>query len=348
MIEIQTIEHIRARPGMYIGNTSSKGFYQMLEYLFSEVCSNRNTPFEIELIFENEGWIAIDFRHADTSWLEKWIKNDSRWGMDFRGLGIQTFIALTSEMKMEIQLADKTWIIKSTNGVFQFEELAVSKNPGTVHMRVLPDNSIFRSTVFNFDVMVQHLRRYAFLTPLSTLVCRDSRSAVHQCKVWSCPFGVANELDYQIDILDLDDWWQSPLLKKHLSTTIGRYDYQVSFAMMRNFTTSRFCTFANYQVLNIGGALKNGVINGIARAFNFCMQAAGSSNRVKKSDLKNRLLLVAVVKNENFDFVFRGSTRGELYSPEIQRVVSKFVFEELKKEIQENPEVEKLFRNKYF
>lgn len=346
MIEIQTIEHIRTRPGMYIGNTSFKGFYQMLEYLFSEVCGNRNTPFEIEFIFEDEGWISIEFRHADTFWLEKWIKNGSRWELDFRGLGVCSFIALASEMKMEIQMADKSWIITASKGTFQFEEVAGSEKPGTVHLRFLPDDSIFKNMVFNFDVMVQHLRRYAFLTPLCTLVCKDTRSRIHQCKVWSCPLGVANELNYQIDMLD--EGWHRPVFKKHLTTTVGRYNYQISFAMMQWFATPRLHTFANYQVLYHGGALENGVLNGITRAFNYCMSAAGSSDRIKKSELKSRILLVAVVKNENFDFRFKGSMRGELYSPEIQQVVSKFVFEELKKEINENPEVEKLFRNKYF
>jgi DNA gyrase subunit B len=197
----QDIEHIRQRPGMYVGGIDSRALhhlvYEVVDNSIDEALAGR-CDF-IQVTIRKDGFISISDNgvgipvgiNQDTgkSTLEvvltktgssgKFDSNAYQVSGGLHGVGLTAVNALSAELVAEVYREGHLWRQEHKQGIPQtgvekIRKMKEDEGTGTV-ISFKPDYSLLERNDFNFNTLAERLRQMAFITRKVTIVLRDER-----------------------------------------------------------------------------------------------------------------------------------------------------------------------------
>ena len=197
---LEGLEAVRKRPAMYIGDISIKGLhhlvYEIVDNSIDEALAGYCDHIEVTInednsitVQDNGRGIPVDFHEKEQkSALEvamtvlhaggKFDKGSYKVSGGLHGVGASVVNALSDWLEVEIYQGGFSYKQRYERGKVM-EKLTVigdceEEKTGT-KVTFLPDDTIFETTIFDFNVLKQRFREMAFLTKGLKIVLKDDR-----------------------------------------------------------------------------------------------------------------------------------------------------------------------------
>jgi DNA gyrase subunit B len=194
-------EHVRLRPGMYVGGTDSRALhhliYEVVDNSIDEVLAGRCD--RIEVILHDDGSVTVSDNGAGIpvglnkelgiSTLEgvmtkigmggKFDSNAYKVSGGLHGVGVSAVNALSAEFVATVHRNGDVWrqIYKEgvpATDVEKIRPLEDGESTGTIQ-RFIPDFNIMDQVPFNYHTLATRFREMAFVTRNVTIALRDER-----------------------------------------------------------------------------------------------------------------------------------------------------------------------------
>jgi len=198
--KLEPREHIRRRPGMYVGGTDSRALhhliYEVVDNSIDEALAGRCDRIFVTLhddyavtIADNGVGIPVDMHESGQSALEvvmtevgaggKFDNEAYKVSGGLHGVGVSAVNALSSELTATIYRDGHMWQQHYSEGlktseVEKVRELEDGEDTGTV-ISFIPDFSVMDVNKFNFNTLMTRFREMAFVTRKVTITLRDER-----------------------------------------------------------------------------------------------------------------------------------------------------------------------------
>ncbi|MFC1774739.1 ATP-binding protein, partial [Nanoarchaeota archaeon] len=192
-------DHVRKRPGMYIGSTDVRGLhhiaYEVVDNSVDEALAGHCTIITVRILadgmlsIEDDGrgvpvdphpklkvsslQVVMTTLHAGGKFGEGAYKVSG----GLHGVGVSVTNFLSSYMKVEVKREGKLYMQEYLKGIPKENVKSVGKAEGTgTKVTFLPDSDIFETLKFNFDTLSNRLRELAFLNKGLQIVIEDHRT----------------------------------------------------------------------------------------------------------------------------------------------------------------------------
>ena len=193
------IEHVRKRPGMYIGSVSIRGLhhlvYEIVDNAVDEALAGYCTKIKVEIepgniicVEDNGRGIPIDIHKktkisaAETVYTQ--LNAGGKFGGDsgykvsggLHGVGASVVNALSNWVEVTIQRDGGIHQMKFEKGktVQSLQRIGDSNETGT-KVRFLADDTIFETLEYDYDTLENRFREMAFLTKGLFISIEDKR-----------------------------------------------------------------------------------------------------------------------------------------------------------------------------
>ena len=369
---LEGLEAIKKRPGMYIGDTASRGLhhcvFEVVDNAVDEAlagfCSEIRVKIHVDnsvTVIDNGRGIPIGIHPTEKiSAAElvytklhaggKFNEDDSAYKVSggLHGVGAAVVNALSKWVKLEIKQGGKVYQVKFEEGrtVQSLRETGETSSPEETGTAVTfkPDNEIFEVFEFNYETLANRFREMAFLNRGLKIFIKDERLEDR-----SDSFYYEGGLKEFIKHLNRS---KNPIHKSiiHFVTTKNIENkkhneaYEVELAMQwTDGYSEQLLGYANNISTPGGGTHLSGLKTSLTRALN----AYAKENNLLKSekvsltgdDMREGLTAIVSVKLSNPQF--EGQTKDKLGNSEVEGIVNSLVGEKLKRYLEENPSVAK-------
>ena len=335
-------EHIRLRPGMYIGKLGNgtspdDGIY----ILFKEVCDNSIDEFamgagkKIDIKLSDDGKLSIrDYGRGIplgkvvdcVSKINTGGKYDSKAfqkSVGLNGVGTKAVNALSSHFKVQSFREGQTKVASFISGDLNEEkDLQQSAEPNGTYVEFVPDNVIFKGFKFNEEYIVERIWDYVYLNTGLTINFNGEK--------YFSKNGLLDLLSNRVDVERL----RYPII--HLK------GHDIEIAMSHgNHYGEQYVSFVNGQNTTQGGTHLN--------AFKTAMVKTIREFYGKNFDPQDiRTAIVAAVSVKVMEPVFESQTKTKLGSnnvapdgPSLNTFIGDFIKKELDNFLHKNPETSK-------
>lgn len=346
--------HIRARPGMYIGDTGNKGLHHLVyELVYNSVdealagfCNNIHIEIDVDgsLSCSDDGrGIPVDIHpKIGKPTLEvvlttvgagaKFDKRAYKTSAGLHGMGAKAVTALSEWTEAEVRRNGKVYVQEYERGhaTTPVKELGAAQGARTgTKITFKPDPEIFHEARFDYDTLEHRLRELAFLNKSLSIKLTDLRSGKEE--LFSYAGGVGEYVEYLNRSEDV--------VHKVLHVDKRVDDVQVEISFQYNTGESeRVLCYANNAHNPGGGTHLSGFRSALTRALN----AYGAKENMFKNNLQPigedfREGITAIVSIQVPEPQFESQTKIRLNNPEVEGIVSSVLFEYLSKFLEENP-----------
>jgi DNA gyrase subunit B len=356
---LEGLAAVRKRPAMYIGSTSSAGLhhlvYEIVDNSIDEAlaghCDNIsvtiNTDGSITVVDNGRG-IPTDMHPTEGKSAAEVVltvlhaggkfDNDSyKVSGGLHGVGVSVVNALSRILELEIRRDGKIFRQSYRRGdpVAPLEVVGETKKRGT-KVTFTPDEEIFETTEFSFDVLSQRLREMAFLNAGVRIKISDMRvdNKFHE-------FYYEGGINSFVEYLNRNKIALHPK-PIYFKGEKGGVETEVSMQYSDSYDEKIF-SFANNINTHEGGTHLVGFKAGLTRTMN---SYAAANNLLKKEkvsisgdDLREGLTCVISVKIPQPQF--EGQTKTKLGNSEVKGYVETLINEKLAQFLEENPQVAK-------
>ena len=356
---LEGLEAVRKRPGMYVGDTGSRGLhhlvYEIVDNAVDEALAGFCTQISILIHVDNsvtvvdngrgipvgihshEGISAAQLVYTKLHAGGKFNEDDGAYKISggLHGVGAAVVNALSKWVKLEIKKEGKIYQISFERGkaIAPLEVIGELKNKddsGTM-VTFKPDNEIFEIHEFSYDTLVTRFREMAFLNRSLHLSIEDERNGKKE--VFCFAGGIAEFVSWL-------NRAKTPIHKNTIHFVQTRSDYEVEVAMQWTDTYSEIITsYANNISTQEGGTHVSGFKTALTRALNSYSKENQLLKNIKTSltgdDWREGLTSVISVKLKEPQF--EGQTKSKLGNSEVEGIVNSLVFERLKIFLEQNP-----------
>jgi DNA gyrase subunit B len=351
---MEGLEHVRKRPGMYIGDTAIRGLHHLVwEIVDNSVdealagqCRNivvtvdeenvvtvdddgRGIPVDIH---KKSGKPAVELILTTLHSGGKFDHDSYKVSGGLHGVGASVVNALSAWYRVEVHRDGKAYGMEFEKGGKVKTPLSVigpSSRRGTV-TSFKPDATIFEETVFQHDTLSRRLREMAFLNRGLRIRFLDERENSDETFLYE---GGISEFVAHLNAS------RTPIHGDiiHFGKDIEGHTVEVAFQYNDGYTEVVFPFVNNINTIE-GGTHLSGFRTALTRTFN---QYARSRIGVKEDDLPQgedyREGLTAVLSVKVPDPKFEGQTKTKLGNREVQSYVDSVVGEMLGAYIEEHP-----------
>ena len=356
---LEGLSAVRKRPAMYIGSTSSQGLHHLVYEIVdnsidealagycNEVTVSINTDGSVTVTDNGRG-IPTDMHPTEGRSAAEVVltvlhaggkfDNDSyKVSGGLHGVGVSVVNALSRTLDLEIRRDGNIWRQSYQRGEPQapLEVTGTTRKRGT-KITFMPDEEIFETTEFSFDVLSQRLRELAFLNAGVRIKITDDRTV-----------GKSHEFYYEGGVNSFVEYLnraKTPLHQKPIYFKGDRSGVEMEVSMQYNDSyDEKIFSFANNINTHEGGTHLVGFKAALTRTMN---TYAASNNLLKNAkvaiqgdDLREGLTCVISVKIPQPQF--EGQTKTKLGNSEVKGYVESLVNEKLAIFLEENPQVAK-------
>jgi DNA gyrase subunit B len=366
---LEGLEAVRKRPSMYIGDTNEKGLhhlvYEVVDNSIDEAlvgyCSN------IDVIIHTDNSVSVrdDGRGIPTelhtkenkSALEvvmtvlhaggKFDKDSYKVSGGLHGVGVSCVNALSSYLRAEVRREGKVWIQEYNIGK-PLEDVKVvgETNITGTTITFKPDENIFQTIVYKYEILAARLRELAFLNAGIQLTITDERTVEEDGQFKWERFYSTEGLKEFVNYLDDTRVKLTPDII-HIITE--KNDIPVEIAMQYNTTFSEnIHSYVNNINTIEGGTHLTGFRRGLTRTLKNYAEQSGMLSKLK-FDISGddfREGLTGVISVKVAEPQFEGQTKTKLGNSEVSLAVDQAVSEALTHYLEENPRSAKIIVNK--
>ena len=347
-------EHVRRRPSMYIGSTSSTGLhhlvYEVVDNAVDEALAGYATKIMATLyadgsvqvedngrgipvdIHKKEGLSALELVMTRLNAGGKFGGGGYKVSSGLHGVGVSAVNFLSEKLQVWVHLGGKVYHQEYERGVPKGGVKAVGKtdHAGTV-VRFWPDPQIFPDTKFDREVIQHRLREMAYLNKRLEIALADEN------------LGFTNTFYFEGGIVSfVRALNRDKQVVNHVPFYVDREveGTQVEIAMQYNDTfVENVIAFANTIHTIEGGTHLTGFRSALTNVLNRYARKAGilkeQDPNLSGEDVREGL--TAVVSVKVIEPQFEGQTKGKLGNAEVQGHVSIALTEGLTQYLEENP-----------
>src|SRR2546426_687279 len=355
---LEGLEAVRKRPAMYIGSTGTDGLhhlvYEVVDNSIDEALAGFCSEFHVVIHIDNSVTVIDNGRGIPTEVMPKEGKpaaevvltklhaggkfDNAAYKVSggLHGVGVSVVNALSEWLNLEIWRSGKVYVQSYTRGVptSPLEMTGHTDRRGT-KVSFKPDDKIFETNQFSFDVLSQRLRELAFLNRGLLITIEDERDEV------------LHEFHYTGGIVSFVEHLnknKEPLHDKVIYFEGVREDIDLQIAMQYNDGyQEQIFTFANNINTHEGGTHMIGFKSALTRTLNNYAVGNNLFKEDKESlsgdDVREGLVAVISVKLPNPQF--EGQTKTKLGNSEVKGIVETLVNVGLGDYLNENPSVAK-------
>lgn len=351
---LEGLEAVRKRPSMYIGDTGERGLhhlvYEAVDNSIDEALAGYATHVEVTIRPDNSIRVSDDGRGIPVDMHEegkpavevvmtilhaggKFDHNAYKVSGGLHGVGISCVNALSKWMKVEVHRGGKAYEIgfERGNTVEPLKELGPVSDCGTT-VTFKPDEEIFSTTVYKWDILKNRLRELAFLNSGVRITLTDEREGQQNKEAFHYEGGISEF----VTMLNKDKQALHPVIYMHKAK--DGLDVEVAMQYNNGFSETIY-SYANNINTFEGGTHLTGFQSALTRVIN----AYGKSANLLKGDksmsgVDTREGLTAVVSVKVPDPQFEGQTKTKLGNNEVKGIVDSVVNEALSTFLEENPQ----------
>ena len=360
---LEGLEAVRKRPAMYIGSTGTEGLhhlvYEVVDNSIDEALAGFCTEVHVVIHIDNSVTVIDNGRGIPTEVMPKEGKpaaevvltklhaggkfDNAAYKVSggLHGVGVSVVNALSEWLNLEIWRGGKVYVQGYKLGVptGPLEMTGHTDRRGT-KVGFKPDDKIFETTEFSFDVLSQRLRELAFLNRGLLITIEDERDEKKH------EFHYTGGIVSFVEHLNKN---KEPLHDKVIYFEGVREGIDLEIAMQYNDSyQEQIFTFANNINTHEGGTHMIGFKSALTRTLN---NYALSNNLFKEDketlsgdDVREGLVAVISVKLSNPQF--EGQTKTKLGNSEVKGIVETLVNVGLGDYLNENPSVARKIVNK--
>ena len=362
---LEGLEHVRKRPGMYIGSVSVRGLhhlvYEIVDNSVDEAlagyCTEINVTIEpgnVICVVDNGRGIPVDtHKKTGLSAAETVFSNlnaGGKFGGDsgykvsggLHGVGSSVVNALSNWTEVTIQRDGGIFQMYFEKGkvVKHLEKIGDSDKTGT-KVRFLADDTIFETLEYDYEVLENRFREMAFLTKGLKITIEDQRE--EEVK--------KAEFHFEGGLISFVEYLNKNKEKINAQPIYIEKEGEVQVEASIQYTTSyseNIYTFVNNINTVEGGTHLEGFKRAVTKAFN---DYARGHNILKEKDSNLqgediREGMTAIVSVKVKEPQFEGQTKTKLGNSEVTSVVSNAVYEALSSFLEENPSIAKAILEK--
>ncbi len=350
---LKGLEAVRKRPGMYIGDTSVKGLhhliYEVVDNAIDEAMAGYCDKIEVVLtkegsarISDNGRGIPVDIHPTEKIPAATVVLTILHAGGKFggesaykvsgglHGVGVSVVNALSKKLIMTIKREGKIWRQEFERGVPITDLVVIGETNRTgTTIEFWPDDKIFETTEFRYDILAKRFKELAYLNPNITIVFKDER--IGKKEVYHFEGGLRQFVE------DLNT--KEPITRP-IEIHDKVEDVEVDIALLYNTGyDEKVLSFVNNIRTPEGGTHESGFRAGLTRAISsyIAQNASAKEKNVKITGEDVREGLVAVVSVKVPEPQFEGQTKGKLGSSYVRPIVQKLTYDRLTKYFEENP-----------
>jgi DNA gyrase subunit B len=362
------LEHVRKRPGMYIGDTTTRGLhhlvYEVVDNSIDEAMAGFATT--VTTIINTDGSVTVidDGRGIPVSRHEQLSEQEGREVSSLEGvMTMLKFGGKFGEKGDSDEAEENPYKVSGglhgvgvtvVNFLSEWAEVEVFRD-GHIHQQSYergvpvgpitkgakttkigtkttfkPDGQIFPMTKFEYSVLSKRLQELAFLNSGVKIVFKDSRN------------GESDEFYYERGIIEYVEHLNraSDTIHKDVIYLKGEQD-GTGYELALQYTTDhteKVHSYANNINTHEGGTHVSGFRSALTRTLN----SYGKSNKLYPKDLNVsgedfREGLTAIISLKVAEPQFEGQTKTKLGNNEVEGLVSSVFGEYLKVYLEENP-----------
>ncbi|MCL4272878.1 MAG: DNA topoisomerase (ATP-hydrolyzing) subunit B [Anaerolineales bacterium] len=368
---LEGIEHVRKRPGMYVGGTDIKALhhlvYEVVDNAIDEALAGFCTAINITIHADSSVTIEDNGRgipvgphptkkDASGKPMEtvdvvmtvigaggKFGGGGYKVSGGLHGVGVSAVNALSEWMTTEIKRDGKLWRQEYKRGVPQGKIKQVGKvekdESGTKQLYKF-DKQIFTEDIdYRFDTLVQRFREMAFVTRGVTIRFTDERASREMSFYFEG--GITSFVRY------LNRNRENLHSVVHVEKEIENIGIEAAIQYTDAYTESVY-SFANTINTIDGGTHLTGLRSSLTRVIN---DYARKNGLLKDADPNfsgddTREGLTAIVSVKHPDPQFESQTKVKLMNPEVQTYVTQVVGEAFSTFLEENPQAAKAIISK--
>lgn len=317
MEKIDVIEHIRKRPGMYIGSLDHAGFNELIHYLIQDLIATET--FEITFILKENNQLIIEGLNEKTfDFISKAVEDINDYNGENFHLSIATLIGLSDYLKIEF---DDCVVLNSNKGIFKIEnEILKAKK---IKFDFTIDKDIFKNLVVDYISINHLLKRFSYLNSKLRIKSIDKSGIEKQTNIFHFSNGLSEKIDFELRARMLNN----DLIFRLNFDKETEYSYSLALAFVRGFWMEpKLKVYSNYKESALGGSLLDGILQGMKLFFKRQSRKKNLNMSITNAKLKNHLILFASVTGE---LNYLGATRAKLGTPKVQLEIKEFVYLEL-------------------
>ena len=352
---LKGLEAVRKRPAMYIGSTGSEGLhhlvYEVVDNSIDEALAGVCKDIEVFIHVDDSVTVLDDGRGIPVAMHSKEKKSAAEVVMTIlhaggkfdnksykvsgglHGVGVSVVNALSRRLDLEIKRDGGIFVQSYERGVAvaRLKQVGKTKKTGT-KITFWPDDEIFDSTEFSFEILTQRLRELSFLNRGIRISITDER------------ISKSHEFQYKGGIVEFVQFLnqnKSVLNPRPIFFESKKDDVIVELAFQYNSGYSEtIFSFVNNINTHEGGTHLIGFKSALTR----CLNSYAESHNLLKDlgagslggdDAREGLCAVLSVKMR--DPQFEGQTKTKLGNSEVKGIVESLVNEQLGAYLEENP-----------
>lgn len=356
---LEGLDPVRKRPGMYIGSTDEHGLHHLITEIVDNSVDEALAGFctEISVIINKDGSCTVlDNGRGIPTGLHKTEKISAvevvltklhaggkfggggyKVSGGLHGVGLSVVNALSEWLEVEVFQNGKKYHQVYNRGIPQRELAVVGETDVTgTKITFMPDEDIFETTVFNYEVIRTRLREVAYLNKGLVIHLQDFRPGFERKDSFCYEGGI-------VDFLRYLNRSKETLFPEPLYMQFSYTEGEVEIAMQYNDSYNEIIyTYANNINTEEGGTHLLGFKNALTKIINDSgkkLNVLKEDDKLVGDDVREGITAVISVKLENPQF--EGQTKTKLGNSEIRSMVERAMQEGLGTYLEENPKIAK-------
>lgn len=382
IVVLKGLEPVRKRPGMFIGSTGPDGLHHLLVEIFDNArdeamigaCNEIEVvllPNDVVRITDNGAGIPVTTHKATKMSALETVMTTLHAGGKFggksykiagglHGVGASVVNALSDWMRAEVHRDGGHFIQEYNRGISRakIKKLSLSDKHGTI-VTFKPDVSVFSTTTYDWERMVNHLRGQAYLVKGLRVRAIDARGFSGKLNLdkvfYLSELGLeapSQTFYFEGGLRSLIRFYnqnEKPVHKNvfYLEKEVEDIQVEIAFQYIDNIA-SREVAFANNTATPEGGMHLTGFRTALTRTLNDYARKNGllkeKDENFTGDDVREGLTTVISVKLPNPQF--EGQTKAKLGNIEVRGATESVFGPALDAFLEEHPEDARLIINK--
>ena len=359
---LEGLAAVRVRPAMYIGSTDARGLhhlvYEVVDNSIDEAMAGFCTKITVRLLVDgscsvsdNGRGIPVDIHPKEGKPAVEVVMTKLHAGGKFdnqsykvsgglHGVGVSCVNALSESLEVTVRRDGYRYSQRYSRGVpvEELQRVGESANHGTT-VRFTPDEEIFETLVFSYEVLRKRLEELAYLNKGLEIEFIDERT--EERETFRFDGGIRQF------VKDLNEG--EATVHSIIDGFGEAQGVMVEFALQYNTGyKENTLTFANNIRTKEGGTHLAGFKTALTRAINTYVKNSELHKKLKMNlsgdDVREGLTAVVSVKLPNPQF--EGQTKTKLGNSEVAGIVAGIVYDKLNIFFEENPKDIKLIIEK--